>query len=127
MNKPLIYGLLLSILMVTAPHADHLPLWISALCAALLVWRAYLVYSGGPLPKRWLLLAITFAGGRTSSTSASVVTRGMEGADALATTAGAAAPNPCSRPNSSATVRPIASICSVSGPTMSAPAPASSR
>ena len=61
MNKALIYGLLLSILMVTAPHADHLPLWVSALCIALLAWRAYLSYSGNPLPKRWLLLAITFA------------------------------------------------------------------
>lgn len=61
MNKPLIYGLLLSILMVTAPHADHLPLWASALCIALLAWRAYLAWSGNPLPKRWLLLAITFA------------------------------------------------------------------
>ena len=61
MNKPLIYGLLLSILMVTAPHADHLPLWVSTLCATLLAWRAYLTYSGNPLPKRWLLLAITFA------------------------------------------------------------------
>ncbi|OGA29615.1 MAG: transglutaminase [Betaproteobacteria bacterium RIFCSPLOWO2_12_61_14] len=61
MNKSLIYGLLLSVLMVTAPHADHLPLWVSALCATLLAWRAYLTYSGNPLPKRWLLLAITFA------------------------------------------------------------------
>ena len=61
LQKPVIYGLLLSILMVTAPHADHLPLWVSALCVALLVWRAYLAYSGNPLPKRWLLLAITFA------------------------------------------------------------------
>ena len=48
MNKPLIYGLLLSVLMVAAPHAGHLPLWVSALCAMLLVWRAYLTYSGGP-------------------------------------------------------------------------------
>ncbi|HUW25761.1 MAG TPA: DUF3488 and transglutaminase-like domain-containing protein [Gallionella sp.] len=61
MNKPLIYGLLLSILMVAAPHADHLPLWISALCIALLTWRAYLTWSGNPLPKRWLLMTITFA------------------------------------------------------------------
>ncbi|HEU0234009.1 MAG TPA: DUF3488 and transglutaminase-like domain-containing protein [Gallionella sp.] len=61
MSPSIIYGLLLSILMVTAPHADHLPLWVSALCAALLVWRAYLTYTGNPLPKRWLLLAITFA------------------------------------------------------------------
>ena len=61
MNKTLIYSLLLSILMVSAPHADHLPLWVSALCAALLSWRAYLTWSGNPLPKRWLLLAVTFA------------------------------------------------------------------
>ncbi|MFZ3019383.1 MAG: DUF3488 and transglutaminase-like domain-containing protein [Gallionella sp.] len=62
MNKPLIYALLLSILMVAAPHAEHLPPWVSALCAALLVWRAYLTRIGGALPKRWLLTAITFAG-----------------------------------------------------------------
>ena len=61
MSPSIIYGLLLSILMVIAPHADHLPLWISALCAALLVWRTYLAYSGDPLPRRWLLMAITFA------------------------------------------------------------------
>ncbi len=61
MSKPLLYGLLLSILMVIAPHAGHLPLWVSALAAALLSWRAYLAWSGNPLPKRWLLLAITFA------------------------------------------------------------------
>lgn len=59
MTKPLIYGLLLSILMVSAPHADHLPLWVTALCAALLAWRAYLNWSGAPLPPRWLLTAIT--------------------------------------------------------------------
>ena len=62
MNKSLTYGLLLSILMVIAPHADHLPLWVSGLCAGLLLWRGYLVYSGKPLPNRWLLMLITFAG-----------------------------------------------------------------
>ena len=61
MSKALIYGLLLTILMVTAPHAIHLPLWVSALCAALLAWRAYLAYSGNRLPERWLLIAITIA------------------------------------------------------------------
>jgi len=61
MTPSLIYSLLLSILMVAAPHADHLLLWVSALCVALLAWRAYLTYSGNPLPKRWLLLTITFA------------------------------------------------------------------
>lgn len=61
MSKPLLYGLQLSILMVIAPHAGHLPPWISALCVALLAWRAYLTRSGNPLPKRWLLLAITLS------------------------------------------------------------------
>lgn len=61
MKKPLIYGLILSVLMVTAPHAAHLPLWVSSLCSALLVWRTYLTHSGNPLPKRWLLTLITFA------------------------------------------------------------------
>ena len=95
MSKHLTYGLLLSILMVIAPHAEHLPLWVSSLCLGLLLWRAYLAHSGGhatllakradcgngrpvsppapegsappcrsddPLPKRWLLMLITFAG-----------------------------------------------------------------
>jgi protein-glutamine gamma-glutamyltransferase len=62
MNKSLTYGLLLSILMVIAPHAEHLPLWVSSLCAGLLLWRGYLVYSGKSLPKRWQLMLVTFAG-----------------------------------------------------------------
>ena len=61
LQRPVLYGLLLSILMVTAPHVGHLPPWVSALCAALLAWRAYLTHSGGALPKRWLLLTITLA------------------------------------------------------------------
>jgi len=61
MNSAPIYGLLLSILLVIAPHADHLPLWVSSLCIAFLLWRTYLTYSGNPLPKRWLLMLITIA------------------------------------------------------------------
>lgn len=62
MNKSLTYGLLLSILMVIAPHADHLPVWVSSMCAGLLLWRGYLNYRSKPLPKRWLLMLVTFAG-----------------------------------------------------------------
>jgi transglutaminase-like putative cysteine protease len=61
-NRPTIYGLLLSILMVIAPHAEHLPVWVSILCAGLLLWRAWLAYSGKALPNRWLLMLVTFAG-----------------------------------------------------------------
>jgi transglutaminase-like putative cysteine protease len=55
----LTYGLIACILLVSAPHADHLPLWVSAECGALLLWRAYLARSGKALPPRWLLLGIT--------------------------------------------------------------------
>jgi transglutaminase-like putative cysteine protease len=59
LSAPLTYGLIACILLVSAPHADHLPLWVSAECGALLLWRAYLARSGKPLPPRWLLLGIT--------------------------------------------------------------------
>ncbi len=61
-DAPLIYGLLACVLLVSAPHAAHLPVWVSVLCAVLLGWRAYLARSGGQLPPYWLLLAITLAG-----------------------------------------------------------------
>ncbi|MDD5056238.1 MAG: DUF3488 and transglutaminase-like domain-containing protein [Sideroxydans sp.] len=61
LSAPLTYGLIACILLVSAPHAEHLPLWASAFGAALLVWRAYLTYSGNPLPARLLLLLITVA------------------------------------------------------------------
>ncbi|MFZ2160756.1 MAG: DUF3488 and transglutaminase-like domain-containing protein [Sideroxyarcus sp.] len=61
LTSPLIYGLIACILLVSAPHAAHLPLWVSAVCMSLLAWRAYLTYSGNPLPERWLLLGITVA------------------------------------------------------------------
>jgi transglutaminase-like putative cysteine protease len=48
--------------MVIAPHADHLPVWVSGMCTSLLLWRVWLAYSNRPLPKRWLLLLITLLG-----------------------------------------------------------------
>jgi transglutaminase-like putative cysteine protease len=61
LSEPLIYGLVACILLVSAPHAEYLPLWVSALCAILLAWRGYLCYSTRALPSRWLLLGITVA------------------------------------------------------------------
>ena len=62
LSAPLIYGLVASILLVSAPHAEHLPPWVVAVCAMLLAWRTYLNWSGNALPPRWLLLTITLAG-----------------------------------------------------------------
>lgn len=61
LTAPLTFGLIACILLVSAPHADHLPLWVSAICMALLAWRAYLTWGGHPLPPRWLLLSVTVA------------------------------------------------------------------
>ena len=54
----LVYGLRACVLMISAPHADHLPLWITGLGFVILGWRAWLAYSNQPLPPRWLLLFI---------------------------------------------------------------------
>ena len=50
-------ALLFSLALVMAPHALHLPLWITAFGAVLLLARFYLGYRRKPLPNRWLLLA----------------------------------------------------------------------
>ena len=44
-----------------APHAEHLPYWLSALATLLLVWRSWLWHKHGALPPRWLLTVITVA------------------------------------------------------------------
>lgn len=50
--------LLLSSLMVLAPHAAHLPLWTSFTAAATLLWRTLITLRGTRLPPLWLLLPI---------------------------------------------------------------------
>lgn len=50
--------LLLSLALITAPHASRLPWWIVALVATLGAWRAYIAYGRHALPNRWLLLLI---------------------------------------------------------------------
>jgi transglutaminase-like putative cysteine protease len=62
LQRTTMLGLLLVVLMVVAPHAGHLPVWITAICIGLLFWRGYLAVGGKPLPNRWLLLPVTLAG-----------------------------------------------------------------
>lgn len=61
LDPALIYGLLASILLVSAPHATHLPMWVNMLCVLLLAWRTYLNYHGLSLPPRWLLFLLSMA------------------------------------------------------------------
>ena len=46
-------------MLVLAPHALHLPLWVSALCGTTLGWRALITLRGTRLPPNWLLLPLT--------------------------------------------------------------------
>lgn len=53
--------LLVAALLVLAPHAAHLPLWISALAGATLLWRAAITWLGRRMPPVWLLVPIALA------------------------------------------------------------------
>lgn len=57
--------LLTVIAWVIAPQVNELPLWCSAMAAAVLLWRGYLAVRGLPLPSRWWLatLLLLAAGG----------------------------------------------------------------
>jgi len=47
--------LLLGALATTLPHAEHQPLWLSALAAVLFVWGGWLWWRNERLPGRWVL------------------------------------------------------------------------
>ena len=51
----------LSMALVTLPHAERLPLWVTALAALAIAWRVHIAWKRDPLPRKWLLLA-TVAG-----------------------------------------------------------------
>jgi transglutaminase-like putative cysteine protease len=48
----------LSMALVTLPHVERLPVWITALAALAIAWRLHLGWSGGVLPRKWLLLTV---------------------------------------------------------------------
>ncbi len=56
-------GLLFAgILLTVAPHAVRLPIWITALTAALFGWRCWAAWQDERLPRKWLLLLLVIAG-----------------------------------------------------------------
>lgn len=50
--------LLVTCVLVLAPHAGHLPGWIIIACSALLSWRGWIVFAGNRMPSRWLLVPV---------------------------------------------------------------------
>jgi len=53
--------LMVSLVLVAAPHAFHMPGWTIALMTMLIAWSAYIGYTRLALPNRWLLLLIALA------------------------------------------------------------------
>jgi len=54
-------GLIVSLVIVVAPHTERVPWWLTLLTAALYLWRIALQRVRGALPSRWLLLAVAGA------------------------------------------------------------------
>ncbi len=54
--------LLAGILLTLAPQILRLPAWVVAIVGAMIVWRARLAMRQEPLPRKWLLLGLVFAG-----------------------------------------------------------------
>ena len=60
---PLAFALLIAGATLTvAPHTLWLPFWADFAAAALLIWRAIVSIRAGALPRRWLLILLTFSG-----------------------------------------------------------------
>lgn len=54
---------LLAVALATAaPHASHLPVWLSLSAVGALIWRAWLWRTHARLPARWLLAFVVLAG-----------------------------------------------------------------
>src|SRR3979490_3449752 len=47
--------------LAVAPHTLWLPFWADLAAAALPIWRAILSIRAGALPRRWLLILLTFS------------------------------------------------------------------
>jgi transglutaminase-like putative cysteine protease len=53
--------LLVTCMLVLAPHMLHLPGWVSLSCLTLLLWRGWITFKGHRMPPLWLLLPIAAA------------------------------------------------------------------
>jgi hypothetical protein len=58
LNAANVGWLLLSLTLVTLPHVERLPWWITLLAATLVGWRAYITWHALHLPPKWLLFMI---------------------------------------------------------------------
>jgi hypothetical protein len=52
--------LMVSLTLVILPHALRMPVWVGLLCLALGAWRLFASYRNYPLPRKWLMIMMTF-------------------------------------------------------------------
>lgn len=56
-------GLVAALVLAAGPHARELPIWLTALFAAVAGWRGFIVIRNQELPPRWLLLLLAALAG----------------------------------------------------------------
>lgn len=47
--------------LVMAPHASHVPGWVTAAAIVLLIWRGWITFRGNRMPSGWILLPMSVA------------------------------------------------------------------
>lgn len=62
LDRAVIPWLLAVALATAAPHASHLPAWVSLLVGSIFLWRTWLWLQDRPLPSRWLLAFLVAIG-----------------------------------------------------------------
>lgn len=54
-----IWLLIGGIALAAAPHVQRVPIWVTSLACAALLWRSWATWKGDRLPRRWLLIPLT--------------------------------------------------------------------
>lgn len=60
-SKEALYWLIFCLLLVTAYHIPHIPVWATAAVLVIAVWRVRVVKKGNPIPSRFLRYGLTAA------------------------------------------------------------------
>jgi len=62
LRSPGLYSLLGVLVAVLIPHVQRMPVWVSSTVAAMFIWRGWLTWRDGTLPRKWLLIPLTVLG-----------------------------------------------------------------
>jgi transglutaminase-like putative cysteine protease len=62
LRRGAIYSLLMAFLVVCAPHAPRLPIWVPIAVTGVVAWRVWLLHSERRLPSKWVLFVLAMLG-----------------------------------------------------------------